>query len=309
VTGVSGGFAPPSGEQFELRSGGHHAVVTEVGATLRSYRVDGADVIDGFAIDERSSAGRGEVLAPWPNRLGDGHYEFEGQQGQAPLDEPARSNAIHGLVRWLPWNAVSRTSDAVTMACVLHPQPAYPWRLSLQVEYRLGQDGLTVVSEATNLTDHTAPFGLGFHPYLTPGTPTVDTATLVLPARRRLLVDDRALPTGDAELAGTEFDFAAERPVGSLVLDTAYTDLVRDEDGRARARLRGADGRAVTVWVDDTFRHLMVFTGDTLEPERRRRSIAIEPMTCPPDALRSGTDLIRLEPGASWSGTWGVVVD
>jgi len=303
---VSGGFPPPSGQQFELRTGGHRAVVTEVGATLRAYTVDGADVIDGFAIDERSSAGRGEVLAPWPNRLGDGQYEFEGQKGHAALDEPARSNAIHGLVRWLPWSATSHTSDAVTMACVLHPQPAYPWRLALQVEYRLGEDGLTVVSEATNLTDRAAPFGLGFHPYLTVGTSTVDTASLVVPARRRLLMDDRALPTGDTEVGGTEFDFTAGRPIGALVLDTAYTDLVRDDDGRARAHLRASDGRAVTVWVDGTFHHLMVFTGDTLDAVRRRKAVAIEPMTCPPNALQSGTDLIRLEPGASWSGTWGV---
>jgi aldose 1-epimerase len=305
---VSGGFPPPSGQQFELRADGHHVVVTEVGATLRSYTVDGDSVIDGFPIGEQSPSGRGQVLAPWPNRLGDGQYEFEGQRCHAPLDEPARSNAIHGLVRWLPWSAVAHTSDAVKMACVLHPQPAYPWRLSLQVEYRLGQDGLTVVSEATNLTDNAAPFGVGFHPYLTVGTPTVDSASLLVPAHRRLLMDDRALPTGDTELAGTELDFTAERPIGSLVLDTAYTHLVRDDDGRSRARLRGP-GRTVTVWVDDTFRHLMVFTGDTVDPpERRRASVAIEPMTCPPDALRSGTDLIRLDPSASWSGSWGIVV-
>ena len=93
-----------------------------------------------------------------------------------------------------------------------------------------------------------------------------------MPARRRLLVDDRALPVGEAVLAGTEFDFAVERPVGPLVLDTAYTDLTRDDDGRARARLRRPDGAMVTLWVDDAFRHLMAFTGDTLEPPARRRT-------------------------------------
>ena len=110
--------SPPTGEQFEIRAGGHGAVIAAVGATLRSYRVDGHDVIDGFSIDETSSAGRGQVLAPWPNRLEDGTYEFDGRQGVAALDEPEHSNAIHGLVRWLVWHPVARSADGVTLGCV-----------------------------------------------------------------------------------------------------------------------------------------------------------------------------------------------
>src|SRR5262245_34474716 len=160
---------PPSGEQHELRLGRHCAVATEVGATLRSYTVDDVHVLDGFAIGDRSTAGRGQVLAPWPNRLDAGRYSFDGRDAQAALDEPAKRNAIHGLVRWLPWRAVSQTASRVTLACVLHPQPGYPWRLALSVEYRLGDDGLTVTASATNLSDVPAPFGIGFHPYLTVG--------------------------------------------------------------------------------------------------------------------------------------------
>jgi aldose 1-epimerase len=95
---------------------------------------------------------------------------FEGRTCQAALDEPERHNAIHGLVRWLPWRTVSQAVSAVEMTCVLQPQPAYPWRLGLSVEYRVGDGGLTVSAAATNLTDASAPFGIGFHPYLTVGT-------------------------------------------------------------------------------------------------------------------------------------------
>ena len=133
----------PSGEQHVIHSGGSEAIVTEVGAALRTFTVDGAAVIDGFAEDERSSAGRGQVLAPWPDRLDNGHYVFGGLTGRAALDEPELSNAIHGMVRWVPWRLVSHSPDAVGLGCALHPQPGYPWRLDLQVEYRLTDDGIT----------------------------------------------------------------------------------------------------------------------------------------------------------------------
>jgi aldose 1-epimerase len=282
--------------------------VTEVGAALRCYTVGGVDVIDGFGFDERCSAGRGQVLAPWPNRLDNGHYTFDGRTGRVALDEPELSNAIHGMVRWLPWLLVSGSDTAVCLRCVLHPQPGYPWRLDLRVEYRLGDDGLTVTTEAANPSPTAIPFGLGFHPYLTVGTPTVDTAKLLIPARRRLVTNERGLPIDEMDVTGTELDFTTQRAVGPVDLDTAYTALVRDSHGIARVELEDPDaGRRVELWADDAFRYLMAFTGDTLQPvSRRRKSIAIEPMTCPPNAFASGIDVIKLDSGGSWYGRWGL---
>jgi galactose mutarotase-like enzyme len=298
---------PPSGEQHEIRHGDQVVVVAEVGATLRTYSAGGLDVLDGFSVDEPSSAGRGQVLAPWPNRLDGGRYEFDDRPGAAALDEPELGNAIHGLVRWLPWLLASKTDEAVALACVLHPQPAYPWRLELGLEYRLAGDGLEVVARATNASLEAAPFGIGFHPYVTTGIP-VDDVRLTIPAARRLTTDDRALPVGEEDVAETEFDFTVGRPVGATQLDTCFTGLARGSDGRSRARLESTDGeRGVEVWADEAFGYLQVYTGDTLEPaSRRRQAIAIEPMTCPPNAFASGVDVIRLEPGASWSGAWGI---
>jgi aldose 1-epimerase len=298
---------PPSGEQHEIRHADQAAIVTEVGATLRAYSADGLDVLDGFSVDEPSSAGRGQVLAPWPNRLDGGRYEFDGRPGTAAIDEPERGNAIHGLVRWLPWLVASRTDDAVALECVLHPQPAYPWRLELGLEYRLVADGLEVVARATNASAEAAPFGIGFHPYLTIGMP-VDDVRLTIPASRRLTTDERALPAGEEDVAGNEFDFTVGRPVGATRLDTCFTGLARGSDGRSRARLESTDGgRGVEVWSDEAFGYLQAYTGDTLEPaSRRRQAVAIEPMTCPPNAFASGVDVIRLDPAASWSGSWGI---
>ena len=298
---------PPSGEQFEIEAGSQRATVTEVGATLRSYTVDGSHVLDGFEVAEPSNAGRGQILAPWPNRLEDGRYTFEGVEGRAALDEPDRGNAIHGLVRWLPWHVTSRSPSAVSFGCVLHPQPAYPWRLELSVAYSIDDAGLTVATAASSGSDTAAPFGIGFHPYLTLGSTTIDDVHVRIPARRRLEADDRGLPTGEVEVDG-DFDFQVAKRVGRIELDTGYTDLIRSEDGRARVEVDVAGGgRGLTLWADEAFGHLMIYTGHSLEPaSRRRQGLAVEPMTCPPNAFRSGSDIARLTPESGWSGSWGI---
>jgi aldose 1-epimerase len=307
---VSGGglVATPSGAQHEIVRGGLRATVTEIGATLRALTLDGDPVVDGFGADEPSTAGRGQILAPWPNRLQDGRYVYEGREAKTPLNEPERGNAIHGLVRWLPWELTRFVGDGVLLRCGLEPEEGYPWRLELEVEYRLDVDGLIVVTTATNRSDVAAPFGLGFHPYLTVGTDLIDAARLEVPAARALRTDGRALPVGDEAVAGTPLDFMTPREIGDAQLDTAFTELARDDDGRAIVTLVDPAGaRRVTLWADEAFGYLMVYTGDTLEPvARRRRGIAIEPMTCPPNALRSGVDVIRLEPARPWSASWGI---
>lgn len=299
---------PPSGRQFVIGHGAHQAVVTEVGATLRSYDVGPWAVVDGFAEKEICSGGRGQVLAPWPNRLGDGRYSFDGRDGRAAWDEPERANAIHGLVRWLAWEPRSQAQNVLCMGCVLEPQPAYPWRLGLEVEYRLGRSGLSVTIEAVNLDDAPAPFGIGFHPYLSVGTDTVDTARLCVPAARVISTDDRGLPVGEHHVGGTDLDYRVSRPIGPTRLDTAFGGLARAADGTARVELHHPEGtRALSLWMDQAFGYVMAYTGDTLpEPGRRRRAIALEPMSCPPDALRTGTNLVTLQPEGKWRASWGI---
>jgi aldose 1-epimerase len=290
------------------------AAIAEVGATLRAYDSGGTPVCWGFAEDRICGGGRGQVLAPWPNRLRDGAYEFEGVPGRAPLDEPGRSNAIHGLVRWVPWRLVEKSPAAVRLAYLLHPQPAYRYRLALEIEYRLGDSGLSVTLQATSEDDRRLPFGAGFHPYLAAGPGGADASRVALPARRRLLLDERALPLGSEAVAGTPYgavasDEPVERhePVGSLRIDDCFTDLVVD-DGRWRAEIvPGGRERPTVLWAEAVFKYIMCFTGDTLSSADRRLAVAVEPMTCPPDALRTGEDLIVLEPGEVFRGSWGIV--
>jgi len=302
--------ASPTGQQWRIGHGRQELVVCEVGATLRSYTVGDHPVLDGFGPEEWSHSGRGQVLAPWPNRLADGRYEFNGVRAQAALDEPERRNAIHGLVRWLPWTLQTRHQNQVSLRLQLHPSPGYPFSILLELEYHVGRDGLTVTTKAQSMGEEPAPFGLGFHPYLTAGPETVDGAILQVPARHTLDLDDRGLPTGAlTPVEGTERDFTTTRFIGPAVLDTAYTTLERDTGGLARASLDAPGGATgAELWVDLGFRYLMVYTGDTLpEVPRRRRAVAIEPMTCPPNALRTGKDVIDLQPGQEWSARWGIV--
>jgi aldose 1-epimerase len=300
---------PPSGQQYGLTNGDQRAVVTEVGAGLRSYTVGDRDVVDGFPEDEMATIGRGQLLLPWPNRIEDGQYEFAGQMHQTPISEPARHNALHGLTRWVNWTAVDQAEDRVLMSLVLHPQDGYPFTLRFEVDYQLSAGGLTIRTTATNLGQQAAPFGAGHHPYVTVGT-LIDQALLKMPALMRLELNDRLIPTGRVlPNRGTAYDFLELRPIGSLKMDTAFANLVADSDGLIRVHLQAPSGDPrVTLWMEPVYRFLMVYTPDAIpDRARRRRSIAIEPMTCAPNAFRSGDGLIILEPGESWSGSWGIL--
>jgi aldose 1-epimerase len=300
---------PPSGQQYVLTFGDQRAVVTEVGAGLRSYTVRDRDVIDGFAEEEMCSIGRGQLLLPWPNRIEDGQYQFGGRMHQIPISEPARHNALHGLTRWVNWTAVEEAGDRVLLSLVLHPQDGYPFTLRFDVEYHLSASGLAMRTTARNVGQQDAPYGAGHHPYLTVGA-LLDEALLKLPALMRLDTNDRLIPTGRVlPNRGTAYDFLELRPIGSVRMDTAFVNLVPDSDGLIRVHLQapGSDPR-VTLWMEAVYRYLMVFTADGIpDRARRRRSIAIEPMTCAPNAFRSGDGLIILQPGESWSGSWGIL--
>ena len=281
--------------------------MVEVGGGLRTYETADGPLLDGYDEHACCSGGRGQPLIPWPNRLRDGRYEFAGDRYQMALTEPEAHNAIHGLVRWANWTVGERGDDRVVMEHVLHPQPGWPGVLQIAIEYALGDGGLSVTTTATNIGDVAFPYGAGQHPYLTLGTESIDSLTLHVPAGSYLEADERGIPTGVHTIDGTPLDFTTARQVGPARLDTGYTDLIRDGDGYARVRLATADGtRSATLWLDGSYVYLMVFTGDTLAPSARRRGLAVEPMTCAPNAFASGAGLVELAPGASHRASWGI---
>lgn len=303
---MANGAVLPSGAQHEISWGEQRATIVEVGGGVRAYTWGGRPVLDPYAAGAMCDGAHGTPLVPWPNRLGDGRYTFDGHAYQVPLTEPSKRNAIHGLLRWRPWRAVAHEADRVVMSARIHPMPGYPFAVDVEVDYSLDAGGLTVRTTAVNRGDAAAPYGCGQHPYLSPGDGLIDGCRLELDASTRVTTDDeRQLPTGTEPVGGTRFDLRSGRILAGDRIDHAFTDLARDGSGRARARLTGPDGHTAELWVDGAYPYLEIYTGDTLAPDRRRRGLGVEPMTCPPDAFRSGVDVVRLEPGRSHTATWG----
>jgi aldose 1-epimerase len=298
---------PLTGAQYDLAAGDYQATVTELGAGLRRLSYQGRPVIVEYEADEMAPAGAGQLLLPWPNRVDHGRYSFGGVSHQLDLSEPAAGNAIHGLTRFAGWAVTAQDTSLVELAHTLYGQPGYPFCLEFTVRYELSAgEGLEVSVAAANVGSAKAPYGTGSHPYLTAGTPLVDDCELQLPAAQWLEADDRGIPVGDpADVTGTPYDFRKRRAIGGTRVDHAFTELARDGAGRAWAWLAGPETE-LGFWAGEGYSWLQVFTGDALAPERRRRALAIEPMTCPPNALVSGTDLITLAPGDRVTHSWGV---
>ena len=209
-------------------------------------------------------------------------------------------------MRWSAWTTREQEPSRVVLEHLIHPQPGYPFSVAVTIEYALSDQGLSVTTTATNVGPEPCPYGCGAHPYLTLGTAAVDSVVLTAPARAVLQSDDRGLPTGQAAVEGTEYDFTRPRTIGAARLDHCFTDLERD-DGLARVELcTQDDAAALTLWLDEAYGYLMLFTGDPL-PDVDRRSLAVEPMTCPPNAFRTGEGLVVLEPGRSFTSAWGII--
>jgi len=287
--------------EWVLTRADEQAVVSARGGALRSYTAAGRPVVDGWADAEVPPAFNGAVLAPWPNRIRDGRWSRGGRAHQLPINEPERGTALHGLVIWTDWQLVAHGPEAIMLSCRIPAQPGYPFQVEVGVTWSLTEAGLACELTAINTGPTRAPFGVATHAFFGFPDRGVDELTLSLPARTRQAVDERLLPLETVALS---------RPLGALrgvELDTAYTDVTRDEDGLARARL-SCDQGEIEVWADASFGWWQLYTSDMFDAgdPRRRRSVAIEPMTCGPDAFNSGRDLIELAPGQSWSGRWGV---
>lgn len=296
---------PPSGEQWTITRGEQSATVVEVGGGLRTYRVGDVEVLAGYGEHEMCSSGRGQVLMPWPNRIRDGRYEFQGAAHQLPLSEPGLGNASHGLVRWVTWRLLERDAASVAVGYRLHPQTGWPGLLDLAVRYSLSDEGLVVAMHAENLGDGPAPFGCGAHPYVAIGDTPRAEVVLMIPAAERVVVDaERKLPTGTQSTN----EFRGGRALGDTTLDTAFGALDRDASGHWHVRVDGLRDRpAVTVWGDGAFRWAQMFTDKADDTGVDGvRGIAVEPLSCPPDAFNSGRDIVVLEPGERWSGEWGI---
>ncbi|WP_374947509.1 aldose 1-epimerase family protein [Agreia sp.] len=302
---------PLSGVVYTLSAGDYTADIAGVGASLRTLRHRGRDLVVPFEADEVRPAFRGAVLAPWPNRVVDGRYAFRGTDYELAITEPRRGHALHGLAAWHEWSHVASAEDFVELSFRVQAQVGYPFRIDLRVRYELTQSGLATTIIATNTGRLAAPYGTGPHPYLVAGPGRVDDWSLELPARAVLTVTpDRLIPVdlADVELEDDgAFDFIASRPIDSTFIDHAFTELERDAAGRATVRVTTHDGASgVGISWGTECQWVQVHTADQPVPSIHRIGLAVEPMTCPPDAFNTGTDLVVLEPDDEHSASWTI---
>ena len=295
----------PTGQQHVLTRGSSRAVIVEVAAGLREFTIDGVNLTQPYGEFDTPPFGCGIVLVPWPNRIEDGVWTLEGHPQQLDLTEPARHNAIHGLLRFAPYTVVERAEAGLTLAATVFPQHGYPFQLDTTVRYELVEDGLSVTHTATNRSTHRAPVAFGTHPFLTIGD--VDPAELVLTvhADAHVEVDDRLNPTAIVGVEGTDYDLRAGRRLGDLHLDDGWGG-VKTVDG-ASASLTAPDGREVRLLQDENHSWIQVFTTrDFPTPDGHTLAVAIEPMTAPVNAFNSGLDVHWLDPGDTWTVAWGI---
>lgn len=290
-----------------IEADGYSAVFTARAGALRRLRHGDRDLVLPFPAGGPIPDFRGIIAAPWPNRIPDGRYSFDGGSHRLPVNEPERRCALHGLGLGEDWTAEARGESSLVLACTLGPAPGYPFAVRLTASYRLDGDGLHAEVTATNTGDRAAPYGICPHPYLLAGPAPLDEWTLEFSADTFLAADpERRLPLGPQPVRGHAFNFRTPRPIGATKIDNAFTGLGFDDAGRARLTVRDPGGNGVGMSWDRSLPWLQLFTGDTEPPATGRAGLAVEPMSCPPDAFNSGQDLVRLEPGASHRASWSI---
>lgn len=288
---------------FTIAAGGYVAEIARTGAGLRGLRREGLALTEEWPLGEKPPLSAGLVLAPWPGRTEDGTYTWDGETHALTVTHPDTGTANHGLVRATDWDEVEVAADAVTLALDVGHAPGWPFDLRLQIRYSVAEGGLTCAFEARNTGERDLPFAVGFHTYLRVGDDPVDACTLELGAGRWQPLDGRLLPDGPPRTVdGTQYDYRAPRALDGVRIDTPFTDLP------GRSVLRGPSGQT-ELWTAASLPWAQVFIADPDGGKGypgRGRAVAVEPMSAPGNALHTGTDVIRLVPGAVWGTEWGI---
>jgi aldose 1-epimerase len=330
----------PTGTQFALSFGSSSAVITEVAAGLRALVIDGVEVIQSYPESSIPPMGEGIVLVPWPNRIANATWLLDDTPQKLDITEIATGNATHGLLRNTAYRVAEQTPDAITLTASVYPQHGYPFILDTSVNYTLSETGLTVTHTIGNGSERPAPVAIGTHPYLKiGGVPTADLI-LAISATTVFETDEKKIPTKELPVEGTPLDLRAGRRISELHLDHGFggagfggvgahgeaavgsaaavgatavgatavgSAAVGSAADGAVHSLTAPDGQRVELWVDDNFGFVQAYTPTNFPLESGPGvAVAIEPMTAPANAFNSGQGLRWLEPGETWSASWGI---
>lgn len=296
-----------SRDRVVLDNGTARAEIGLVAAVLCGLSVDGIRITETVPLDTLPPMGCGIVLAPWPNRVRDGRWTLDGEPQQLDLTEPSLGNASHGLLRNTAYRVVEQTPDAVTLGAYIPPQHGWPFALDTTVRYALEPDGITVTHTAHNVGTRPALWAVGAHPYFRLGELPVEQLTLRLDRPEYLELDERLIPVGVRQVAGTAYDLRQGRPMADVDVNVAYGDSEALIGRSEAAWLESPDGSSLALWIDEEFAFLQVYTPrDFPRADGKGLAVAIEPMTAAPDALNSRRGMSTIAPGATWQASWGV---
>lgn len=304
VSGVTIEMSAKESSLYRISAGDIVAEIHPVGASLVGLHRGGTSLMAPW--DPTTALGRyqGSIIAPWPNRVGDGHYTFKGGEYFLPVNETSRNNALHGFTAEKSWHVGGRSENRISFSLHLEASKGYPWSVELDATYRAEPDRLTVSLLARNSSDNPAPFGAGFHPYFAlPGAKRPEWL-LVVEADEVIIPDsDRLLPLSHQSVAGSTFDFRHGRLLGNRVLDHAFGPNISG----AHATIRAANS-ATSIHV----------SGDAYSPWMQihnpqghgpfANSLVVEPTTCPPNAFQTGVGLTELEPSGVMETFWEILI-
>ncbi len=266
-------------------------------------------VIDGYTTPEEveeNAYSKSSLLAPFPNRIADGTYQFEGKTYQLPINMPEEHNAIHGYIEHESFEVT--LVQEVENGCVVELRhvsegcEGYPFPFTITVRYTLSESKLHFEFMVVNTGNTNMPFGFGWHPYFTLGG-AVEDIELKLPAVKEIVVDERLIPTGEKKAF---VEFSELHRLENTKFDTGFTcadgqKKVILHERTKKIQLELDMGDKESIW-----QYVQVFTPP--QDSIAKNTLAVEPMTCEANAFNTGEGLKVLKPGEELGDAFRVKV-
>lgn len=292
-------------------------VIDQLGGGIKQYYLEfegkKKEIIHGYENDTQKVGSMGDVLFPFPGRVENSEYEFNGNKYKLSGLRLKDGHALHGFAKYALWEIISKTDSFVSLSFKMtreeYKGKGFPFSLSLNLVYSLSEKGLTCKAEVVNSGKESAPFGLGFHPYYSLGVSKVDYLSLQITAGKLVEFSPSLKPTGKLlDFKDGELDFSSRKAIGNIIIDNCFSNLSFNDSGINETILSSDDLR-IKIWQDQNLPYLQLYSADTIGEENYRIGLAIEPQTCTGFALNMpDMGLMILQPKENFNTSWGVFV-
>ncbi|MFT4735817.1 MAG: aldose 1-epimerase [Algoriphagus sp.] len=270
------------------RNGDFAHIDLSLGAALTQLNLNGQDVIKYPLKDGEPKKGYpSAILFPFPNRVKDGKYIFEGKEYSLEMNDLEAHNAIHGLVAFETFELISRTPSKIVAKYVYEGlNEGYPFPFELKVIYQLKESSLLFNVEVTNSGSGNMPYGFGWHPYFGFDGTAIGEMTLKAPKRRRMELNERYIPTGEYEVEKAQII-----NLKNNILDNVFA--IEKEGSESEVILRFKKKKLIVS--QKTGKNKLNYMVLYIPPSRN--CIAIEPQSCNTNAFNNDEGLLILASG------------